>query len=460
MTALTLKPVLITLLIATMNACYPDTDLQEKQITHDLTYHHDLDNNDNFSPDGNWLVYDTRTDEGGIAISSRIEKVNINTGEKKILFDIQNNQPWGPGAGAVSYSPKENAVVFIHGLASSTQENPYQQWRRTGVIIEDANPNVPIYMDARDVTFPYTPGALRGGTHRHEWSGNGQWIGYTYNDAVMKALEDSTGIRHNLRTIGVSKKGKTVAVDQHDENVNGAWFSALVVRVVPEPRPGSDEISHAASDSWIGQNGYLKKDNQRQLARAFLGTVKAKNGTEVPEVFVVDIPEDITVPGDFGPLEGTKNTFPMPPKGAVQRRLTYTTESAKPGCMGIVRSSPDGSQLAYMAYDSKGIQQVFLISPNGGEATQLTEHETDVSGNARWHPDGQHISYIWNGSIILCKTGNAPFSERIKPLTTPTSPAPTNMVWSADGKILAFNRRITTDENPAGSQQIFIRILK
>ncbi len=44
----------------------------------------------------------------------------------------------------------------------------------------------------------------------------------------------------------------------------------IVVRVVPEPKPGSDEISHAASDSWIGTNGYRRPDGKMQIARAFL----------------------------------------------------------------------------------------------------------------------------------------------------------------------------------------------
>ena len=72
-------PVLTFLTFLSMQSC--QTDTAEKQITHDLTYHHDLDNNDNFSPDGKWLVYDTRTDDGGIAESARIERVNIETGE-------------------------------------------------------------------------------------------------------------------------------------------------------------------------------------------------------------------------------------------------------------------------------------------------------------------------------------------------------------------------------------------
>lgn len=437
-----------------MQSCHTDT--AEKQITHDLTYHHDLDNNDNFSPDGQWLVYDTRTDDGGIAESARIERVNIKTGEKQVLFDVKNNGVWGPGAGAVSYSPKEHAVVFIHGLANSTKENPYQQWRRTGVIIHDDRPNVPVYMDTRDVTPPYTPGALRGGTHRHEWSGDGQWIGFTYNDAILKALEDSTGQKHNLRTIGVSKKVGLVKVEESAENVSGEWFSALVVRVVANPTPGSDEISHAASDSWVGTNGYLSQNGARLVARAFLGTVKDQTGKDVPEVFIVDIPDDLTQPGPLGPLEGTDTDFPMPPKGTVQRRLTFTANTPNPGCAGIVRSSPDGSQLAFLAKDSKGISQIFTISPLGGQPRQVTESLTDIAGNLRWHPDGEHIAYVHQASIMLCGTGTVPFKERVQTLTETSSETPGNLVWSPDGKMLAFNRMVKNDAGKA-TQQVFVK---
>ncbi|MCF2500297.1 DUF3748 domain-containing protein [Dyadobacter chenhuakuii] len=438
-----------------MLSCQTESYLQEKQVTQDYDYHHDLDNNDNFSPDGKWLVYDTRTDSGGIAESAKIEKVNIETGEKKVLFEIKNNQIWGPGAGAVSYSPVRQAVVFIHGLANSTKEHPYQQWRRTGVIIEDANPNVPIYMDARDVTFPFTPGALRGGTHRHEWSGDGKWIGFTYNDAILKALEDATEQKRNLRTIGVSTKIKPVNVNKNEENVSGEWFSALVVRVVPNPKPGSDQISHAAGDSWVGTNGYLLKNGEKQLARAFIGVVKNKSGQDVSEVFIVDIPNDITQPGELGPLEGTRDDFPMPPKGASQTRLTFTAETKFPGCTGIVRSSPDGTSLAYLAKDKNGVEQIFLISPLGGEPRQLTAHESNVSGNVRWRPDGKAVGYIHEGSITICKIGDAPFEQKFVKITQPTNPAPSNLVWSPDGKTLAFNRLVQKEGKPA-SQQIFV----
>ncbi|WP_259016403.1 DUF3748 domain-containing protein [Emticicia fluvialis] len=439
-----MKYLLLTFIVSILSACTTMEYLEEKQITNDLAYHHDLDNNDNFSPDNEWLVYDTRTDEGGIAASGRIEKVNISTGEKNIVYQLPNNQAWGPGAGAVSYSPVENAVVFIHGLMSVTEANPYQQWRRTGVIINTDQPGKPIFMDARDITAPYTKGALRGGTHRHEWSGDGQWIGYTYNDAVLKALEDSTGQKHNLRTIGVSKRIGAVKVekDSKGDNVSGEWFSALVVKVTPEPKPGTDEISHAAGDSWVGTNGYKKPDGSPQMARAFIGSVIDKNGKKVDEVFIVDIPDDITKEGNSGPLAGTETAMPAPPEGTVQRRLTFTANTAQPGCVGIVRSAPDGQSLAFLAKDTRGILQIFTIDPYGKNLTQVTHHDSPVEGYVRWHPSGKSLFYVWNGSIVECKTGSESFEKRYQLLTKPSAPSPTNLVISHDGKTIAFNRLI------------------
>jgi hypothetical protein len=130
-------------------------------------------------------------------------------------------------------------------------------------------------MDARDVTPPFTPGALRGGTHRHEPDATGKWVGYTYNDQIMHALGK------DLRTIGVTQLGNPVKTDRDPkgENHDGEGWSVLVVRVTPDPKPGSDEINQAASDSWVGTHGYQRADGKRQLARAFLGRVKDKNET-------------------------------------------------------------------------------------------------------------------------------------------------------------------------------------
>jgi len=436
-----------------LTACTQNKFKVEQQITTDFSQNHDLDNNDNFSPDDQWLVYDTRTEEGGIGANGRIEKVNVITGEKVILYELEHNTAFGPGVGAASYSHTENQVIFIHGLLNASADNPYQQWRRTGVIVADSAVDVPIFMDARDTSSPFTSGALRGGTHRHEWSGDGQWIGFTYNDALMKKMEDSTGINYNLRTIGVSKKDKKVIVKDSlkHESFSGEWFSAIVVKVVPNPKKGSDEISRAEGDSWVGIGGYKKEDSSKQMARAFIGTVNDKRGKEVQEVFIVDVPECISCIGEDGPLEGTKTSFPSPPVGTVQRRLTFTSESRFPGCEGVVRSAYDASLLAFLAYDNKNIKQVFTIPPTGGKPVQQTFHQSDVQSGVRWHPQEYRICYVWNNAIVSRKMGGKAFEIYTKPSQNP----PMNLVWSHDGRKIAYNRIV---KNAAGksAKQLFI----
>lgn len=423
----------------TLNGCSQDNYKKEHQLTNDLSYNHDLDNNDNFSPDDQWLVYDTRTDEGGIGANGKIEKVNLETGAKEIIYELEQNTAYGPGVGAASYSHTEDQVVFIHGLPNCSPDLPYEQWRRTGVIIGNGQTDKPIFMDARDTSFPFTPGALRGGTHRHEFSSDGQWIGFTYNDALLKKMEDSTGQALNLRTIGVSKKNIRVEIpDTHEgEDFSGEWFSAIVVTVVPSPAPGTDQISRAAGDSWIGQAGYKKEDGSLQRARAFIGTVKNTKGEAVDEVFVVDIPKDIQIPGD-GPLEGTVSTMPSPPKGSLQRRLTFTAETDFPGCEGIVRSSSDGSTLAFLAKDEHGIKQVFTIPALGGKPTQQTYHTSNVQGFVRWHPKNNSLIYVWENALIYLKIGK----KEGHILTGPSQFALTNPVWSHQGHKIAYNRNI------------------
>ena len=457
-----LKLMILPVFITLCSCIAPQGSLKEIQLTFDPARNHSLDNNDNFSPDNKWLVYDTRTGIGGIGGSPSVERVNIETGQTQVLFGIPNNSEYGPGAGAASYHPLENRVIFIHGLEVCNAANPYQQWRRTGVMVRDDEPGKPYYMDSRDVTFPFTPGALRGGTHRHEWSRDGKWVGYTYNDALMKKLEDSTGVKWNLRTIAVSNQCHRAIVDRDSacENVQGEWYSAVVVRVVPNPVPGSDEISNAASDSWIGTGGYRKPDGKWQVARAFLGKVMSREGKQVDELFVVDIPDSINVPGEYGPLEGTPVTFPMPPRGTVQRRLTYTSETRYPGCGGIVRSSPDSRYISYLATDSSGIRQVFLTSPPGGQPLQLTFHGSDVQGSVRWSPDSRSVCYVWENSIVVCRIGNRPFEKRFRRLTARTPEAPYALVWSGDGKTIAFNRAVPGREGSNPKDQIFIIRLK
>lgn len=421
----------------------------EMQLTHE-PYNHSLDNNDNFSPDDQWLVYDTRTENGGIRMGQSIEKVHTRTREIVRIYSAPDATDTGPGLGAVSYHPTRNQVVFIHGLLSHTEERPYDLWRRFGMVIDEDDPKRSGILDARDVEAPFTAGALRGGTHRHEFSGDGRWIGYTYNDALMA----DKGQEFNLRTIGVTKLNDSIMIHGATDGANfhGAGISALVVRVTPNPRPGSDEISHAARDSWIGTHGYQKPGGRRQRARAFLGTVYSLNGTEVPELFVVDIPDDLSQPGPHGPLEGTADRMPMPPLGAVQRRLTHTTGDQYPGFSGNVRSSSDGSTLACIAKDEHGVDQVVLASPLSGNPEVLTSFETPVQSDVRWHPNGTHVAFVCGDSVLVANAESGAYHR----LTKPSQESPFALVWSRNGKVIAFNRLVPDGPSGQSFEQVFI----
>ena len=429
----------------------------ERQITFDTDRNHSLDNNLNFSPDGQWLAYDTRAFSGGIRNTLTLEKVNIQTGDIVVIHEADDPVlDLGPGMGAVSYFPAEDKVIAIHGLSTGTGLT-YEGYRRIGAIFSPTDGTADIVVaDARDVTEPFTPGALRGGTHRHEPSGDGQWIGFTYNDMLM--ANQGT----DLRTIGVIKLGTPVSVDVDPagENQNGIGFSVLAVKVLPENQvtPDTAEIFRAADDSWVGEKGYQKADGTWQRARAFIGQTKRTqpNGSVVTrnEVFVADIPEDITVAGPDGPLEGTATTFPMPPAGTVQRMLTYSDAN----CGGIVRASRDGSRIAFSRADENGVSQIYLVSPLSGDPVQATFLDTP-STKPWWHPSGDYLVSVSAGSIWATNviSGAADFGESWM-ITEPTPAAsPDALVVSPNGNLVAFNRSLDVGR-PDGNKvnQIFV----
>ena len=87
---------------------------------------------------------------------------------------------------------------------------------------------------------------------------------------------------------------------------------------------------------------------------------------------------------------------------------------------------------------------------------QLTEHSTDVQTGVRWSPDNKAIIYVWDNSIVLCEVTLLPFEKKVKRLTAKTQNTPLNLGWSADGKIIAFNRSGKADGKNNPNNQIFI----
>jgi hypothetical protein len=397
------------------------------QLT-DAAKNHNLDNNDNFSGDNRFLCYDTRETIGpGIGNSQSVEKIDVQTGEKTVLYApeevVTSPDEWqtAPGAGAASFNPVADEVVFIHGpfVHEVPVRGLYAKPNRRGAVVPGDGSQRLSWLDCRDIATDRDtlPGAHRGGTHRHEYSLDGRRVGFTYDDFFLPQYG---------RTIGY--------LEPHPNAPEGAthWF-ALLVRVVPrgEAKPG--DIVQALGDSWIGREGKV---------RAFIGTVMEDDGSFADALFTVTIPEgtDITTADS-----GNATRYPTPPVGLVIRRLTKTCAP------GIVRGSHDGTRIAYYALDAQGVVQLFIVPTEGGEDAadpvlrpeQATHLRTDVTSSLRWHPDGHTIFCVSNNGVVATTvTPGDAFGKST--FLTPQGDGPErfNVVCSHDGKLLAWNQAV------------------
>jgi Tol biopolymer transport system component len=219
----------------------------------------------------------------------------------------------------------------------------------------------------------------------------------------------------------------------------------LVTHTTANPRPGSDDISRACEEAWVGTNGYVRPDGSRQRhALAFQGQVITRKGQTVSEVFMADLPDDLTKPGDC-PLCGTDKRAPCAPAGVTQRRLTFTADRRFPGIQGPrhwLRSSPDGSQIAFLMKDDAGIAQLWTVSPCGGSLRQVTSNPWPIASAFAWSPNRGQIALVMDNSICVTEVA----SGQTKRLTSRTddvsAPRPEACVFSPDGKWIAFVRRL------------------
>jgi hypothetical protein len=418
---------------------------------------HVLTNTGVWSPDGQWIISDVRsTADGAVFDGTRIERVEVETGRVEVVYESLD----GACCGVVTASPVDDRVAFILGPERPDATWSYGPARRRGVVVRTSRPGEATSLEARDLTAPFTPGALRGGTHVHVFSPDGRLVSFTYEDAVLDVAEPGAAER-NLRGVGVTVCEIPVAVPTTHPRNHSGHATVLVTRLVDEPRPGSDEISRAFEEAWVGVAGYRRPDGTWQRrALAFQGRVTAIDGAPVDEVFIVDLPDDphrLLEPGDR-PLGGTPATRPAPPATVRQRRLTFTMHRRHPGIQGPrhwLRSSPDGARIAYLARDERGVVQIFTVSPTGGGPTQLTTSACDIASSFSWSPDGRRIACVVDGSICLVDTSDGGIQRLTPPVRDESRPRPEACVFSPAGTRIAYVRQMP-DQAGRVHNQIFV----
>ncbi len=83
-------------------------------------------------PDNEWIVYDQRSDrEGALFDGPYIKRVHVRSGKIEPLYQSKN----GAYVGVVTYNPRKDSVVFIHGPESPTPDWSYAGHHREGSIV-------------------------------------------------------------------------------------------------------------------------------------------------------------------------------------------------------------------------------------------------------------------------------------------------------------------------------------
>lgn len=430
----------------------------ERQLTHDA-YGHVLTNIGCWSADGEWLVYDTRSDAAGSLFDGRwIERVHVESGRVERLYESRN----GAHCGVVTCCPLTSRLLFILGPEYPTADWQYAAYHRRGVMLQPGEES-PRGLDAMCYAEPFVPGALRGGSHVHTFDGLGRAVAFTYEDQVLaingnepSSAPASLGqrrrsVERNQRSVGLSVPANGIEVPPtHPRNHSGTHFSVLLTRTWDEPEPGSDQIDRAYDDAWIGRRGFSRPSTHGAPARlqpalAFLGDVTTGRGSHITELFLVELPKDVRMPAEDGPLCGTLSIRPRPPLGTVQRRLTYTEDRPIPGVSGPrhwPRSTPDGSLIFFLMRDPDRSAQLWSVSPLGGELKQLMRLPGGVTSAFSVSADGQRIAHVAEGCVCVTSITTGATRHMTGPTTNESTPRPEACVFSPDGRRIAFVRRI------------------
>ncbi|MFZ9837946.1 MAG: DUF3748 domain-containing protein [Opitutaceae bacterium] len=418
----------------------------ETQLT-SAPHGHVLTNVNVWSPDGRWIVYDVRG-PGGEFDGARIERVEVATGRVETVYAAAH----GARCGVVTYHPRREQVVFILGPEHPTPEWTYGLSRRRGFLVEPGPAGEGRGLDAMTYAPPFVPGALRGGSHVHVFHPAGDALSFTYDDEVLARLGDAGDHDRNQRNVAVAVPvpGGVRVPRSHPRNHDGDWFAVVVTRTVNRPRPGSDEISRAYEEGWLPD-----RDGRRRLA--CLGNVTAPDGREHAEVFVVELPPDLTRAGPE-PLEGTATRRPAPPRGTVQRRLTFLGDAAPRGVAPVprhwLRASPADGTLAFLRADAAGHAQLWTVSPDGGAPRQLTRGAVGVGSAFTWSPDGRRLAHVMDGSVCVTEAATGVTTRLTPRVEGEGGPEALACVYSPEGRRIAYTRRVA---GAAGTHaQVFV----
>lgn len=404
---------------------------------------HILTNAQVWSADGEWIYFDLRSDRHGSVFDSReIHRVHARTGCVELVY----RAPAEACCGVVLAHPREEKILFIHGPEYPNIAWSYGAARRCGMLLNIGQANGKV-LDARDVVEPFTPGAHRGGSHVHQFSPQGDWISFTYEDEYLEVLaRRGISAEKNQRNIGVAIPNTLISVvPRHPRNQSAGHYCLVCTETCDVPLPGSDQIQRAYEESWVGSSGYRKADGAHQpRALVFLGDVLTPAGNKSTELFIVDLPEDALAQDQLYRSQSTASQRRLRPCSAIrQRRLTYLTEGPEPGLQGVrfwPRSTPDGEFVFALKKDERGIVQFWRVRTSDGYTQQWTRNIYDIASAFTVSGDGRWIAHAMNSAVCVTSCIDGRTIYLTESFSVEEGPLPEAVVWSPLGNSIAFVR--------------------
>ncbi|AWW28838.1 DUF3748 domain-containing protein [Echinicola strongylocentroti] len=422
--------------------------LKEKQLTFDFKGHF-LNQRQVFSPDDVHVVFDNRNDDGKIGENGSIQRLNIENGKIETIYFYDQQSKYGPGMGAVSYHPKKEEVVFIHGLKNASREDPYDFTRRFAMKVQISEVGDHLFrpMESRDVQFPYTKGALRGGSHAYSYSSDGQWVSFTYNDDILRREAETNQDIADLRTVGALWSGDSVDLKgkQNEKNFKGERVAFVLARVNEDPKPGSSEIMKAYEECWVSQvKNSLGSNSNITYSLAYLGDIINKKNEKSTEVFISQLPSQ---PNQMitSTDAGTEFLLPSVPAGVIQKRLTFTQDRKYPGVQGPrqwLRSSPDGQAIYFCMKDNLGEVQIYKVVPNSGEISQITNNSFSLDTSFSLSSDGNYLAYGYEEGIFITNVSDGVTRRVLSNSEESSNIGLSNINWSNKGYQIVYNRKV------------------
>ena len=366
------------------------------------SYGHFLNHRQALSHCGGFLYYDTRNADPDIAKTTRIESLDLADDTVRVIYDTYSLSANGPGVGAVVCHPLRSTVLFIHGLAHCNDNYPYSMTRRFGAwaSLDPRNPVCKIQaLEGRGLQSKLPWGSLGGGTHAHSFSKEGNWVSFTYNDA-MQPQRRSVGFAYVDGWDSDHGEKNAESPSKYEDEFQGRGWAALAL--IPE-----DPILCAREECWV--QGQV--DGKAYMALAMIVSVQSSQSLQPPvdEIYLAEFPSDAKrwpndLSGQMACRSGAGSWRLEPPPGIRWRRLTNTQASEYPGIAGPrhwLIASGCGRWIVALKKDSKGVVRLIRVSVQDGQTEWISGNRQSITHPPAIDPNGGRLTYLVSKRLTI-----------------------------------------------------------